>query len=300
MVQGQLFILGGKTAVVNGSSNDWIIRAADFQSVLVFDIKENKAITMATIGDPPDGTLGFSAVAAPDGTSIIIFGGHNPNATEFAPSQDVFLLDTCTLKWSKPSVGGNIPAARAGHQAVTYGNYMLVMLGYTDFNANDGHTYTNDISILDMSTWQWVDSINTQTTAPPSAQPSCRFTMPHMPDDGSDGGGDDGNELPYDPTVISNPNSSNVTAKAVGASLGVAGFLCIVGGFAFFLYRQRKDSRTPSPRWLPGALSRKAGKTQREAKANAASPINRTSQMSGADQQSQKSDTPLTSPHAVP
>lgn len=106
---------------------------------------------MATIGDPPEGTLGywkkkeykvmlkvnlflrwlrsFSAVAAPDGTSIVVFGGHNPNATEFAPSQDVFLLDTCTLKWSKPTVGGNLPAARAGHQAVTYGNYMLVMLG---------------------------------------------------------------------------------------------------------------------------------------------------------------------------
>lgn len=181
--------------------------------------------------------------------------------------------------------------------------FLTDLLGYTDFNAdlgsNDGRIYTNDISILDMSTWQWVDTIETQTVTHPPAQPSCRFTMPHMPDDGGDGGGDNGNELPYDPTVISNPNSSNVTAKAVGASLGVAGFLCIVGGFAFLLYRQRKNSRTPNPRWLPGALSRKAGKAQHNGKETRAPSVYQSSEVSQADQQSQKSTVPLTRPQAV-
>lgn len=41
----------------------------------------------------------------------------------------MFVLDTCTLSWSKPEVSGDAPVARAGHGAITYGQYMLVMLG---------------------------------------------------------------------------------------------------------------------------------------------------------------------------
>lgn len=71
---GQLFILGGKTAVRNVSDDSWIFGEADFQSVLgklamkrshpvyscdliVFDTIKHKAVTMATIGDTPDGKL---------------------------------------------------------------------------------------------------------------------------------------------------------------------------------------------------------------------------------------------------
>lgn len=66
---------------------------------------------------------------APDGKSIVVFGGLNTSATGFDSSQDVFVLDTCTLSWSKPEVSGDAPVARAGHGAITYGQYMLVMLG---------------------------------------------------------------------------------------------------------------------------------------------------------------------------
>lgn len=44
-------------------------------------------------------------------------------------SQDLFVLDVCTLSWSTPVVTGTAPSARAGHEAVSYGNYMLVMMG---------------------------------------------------------------------------------------------------------------------------------------------------------------------------
>lgn len=63
-----------------------------------------------------------------------MFGGHNISAPSgtFDGTADVYVLDTCTLTWSKPDISGTAPAARAGHGAVTYGNYMLVMFGNID------------------------------------------------------------------------------------------------------------------------------------------------------------------------
>lgn len=254
LVSGQLFILGGKTAVRNVSDDSWIFGEADFQSVLVFDTIKNKAVTMATIGDTPDGKLDFSATLAPDGKSIVVFGGINveqptddtandQDQSSHTVSQSLYVLDVCTLSWSTPMVTGTAPSARAGHEAVTYGNYMLVMMGYD----SDGN-FVNDIGILDMAKWEWVDSIPGEQDEPQAVQPDCRFTFPHMPDNGSDNGSNDGDE----PKVISNPNqSNNTTAKAVGISLGIVGFLACAGAAVFLFLRYRKNVRTPNPRWLP-------------------------------------------------
>ncbi|KAI9496511.1 hypothetical protein BDB00DRAFT_122173 [Zychaea mexicana] len=257
LVENQLFILGGKTAVVNASGDTWVTNPADFQSVLVFDTDERKAVTMATIGDTPDGRVGFSAALAPDGHSIIVFGGQD--ALTGQSTQDVFLLDTCTLQWSHPDVSGVPPSARSGHQAVTYDKYMVILMGYKDEHTGE---FADDIGVLDMSKWQWIDSLPVIQQFANAQQPNCKFTMPHMPDGdgGNNGGGGDNSGLPYDPTVISNPNQSddNTTAVALGASLGVAGFLLCAGALVFYIRRMRKNAHTPNPRWLPGALKKEA------------------------------------------
>lgn len=77
---------------------------------------------------------------APDGKSIVVFGGINveqptddtandQDQSSHTVSQSLYVLDVCTLSWSTPVVTGTAPSARAGHEAVTYGNYMLVMMG---------------------------------------------------------------------------------------------------------------------------------------------------------------------------
>lgn len=91
LVGDKLFVFGG----VALDSSDKLY--ADFQSVLVFDTVQNTALSMATIGDIPPARYGFSATPAPDGKSIVVFGGLNTSATGFDSSQDVFVLDTCTL-----------------------------------------------------------------------------------------------------------------------------------------------------------------------------------------------------------
>lgn len=47
----------------------------------------------------------------------------------FVPTQSVYVLDTCTLSWSTPNIQGTPPSARAGHEAITFGNYMIVIGG---------------------------------------------------------------------------------------------------------------------------------------------------------------------------
>ncbi|KAI7855230.1 hypothetical protein BDC45DRAFT_506906 [Circinella umbellata] len=254
IIGNQIFILGGKTAVVNASGDTWVTNPADFQSVLVFDTDEQKAVTMATIGDTPDGKVGFSAALAPDGHSIVVFGGQDTNTGQ--SSQDVYLLDTCTLRWSNPGIQGTPPSARSGHQAVTYDQYMLIIMGYKDESAGD---FAQDIGILDMTQWQWMDSLPAIQNPVEAAhqQSECKFTMPHMP--GNNGNnGDENSGLPYDPTVISNPNqfSDNTTKVALGVSFGVTGFLLLLGALGFYIRKLRKDAHTPNPRWLPSALKK--------------------------------------------
>ncbi|KAI9278960.1 hypothetical protein BDA99DRAFT_531688 [Phascolomyces articulosus] len=254
IIGNQIFILGGKTAVVNASGDTWVTYPADFQSVLVFDTDGQKAVTMATIGDTPDGKVGFSAALAPDGHSIVVFGGQDTVTGQ--SSQDVYLLDTCTLQWSNPGITGTPPSPRSGHQAVTYDHYMLILMGYNNESAGE---FASDIGILDMSTWQWIDNLPAiQESINAASKPECRFTMPHMPDSNGNGGGDGNSGLPYDPTVISNPNQSsdNSTQVALGVSFGVGGFLLIMGALVFYIRKLRKDAHTPSPRWLPDVLKK--------------------------------------------
>lgn len=71
---------------------------------------------------------------APDGKSIVLFGGQNVTSEQtFDATNDIYILDTCTLNWSRPIIKGTPPTARAGHEAVTYKNrYMIAYMGKTE------------------------------------------------------------------------------------------------------------------------------------------------------------------------
>ncbi|CAO3590027.1 unnamed protein product [Absidia cylindrospora] len=272
LLMGQLFILGGKTAIWNTSDASWIVDVADFRSVLVFDTIINASISMATINDIPQGRIRFSATIAPDGRSIVIFGGKTLEKHSFIPTNDVFMLDTCTLSWSTPNIQGTPPSARAGHEAITIGNYMIIIGGITNVDNNHTLTYANDVAILDMSTWTWVKSI------PPGAasaqqqliNPGCRFDMRISQNDNDGDGSNNGNGrteddgLPYDSTVVSNPNTNNNIALKEGLGIGFGIFgLLLCGGLFFYIRRVRRDSKTFSPRWLPTILQRSSSTRSR-------------------------------------
>ncbi|ORX56401.1 hypothetical protein DM01DRAFT_1406705 [Hesseltinella vesiculosa] len=256
LIQGQLFILGGKTAMINATTNTWIVDGADFRSVLVFDTISYNAISMATIGNIPQGLARFSAVNSPDGRSIVIFGGKVLDSV-FTPTQDVYVLDSCTLSWSRPNIQGQPPSARAGHEAIAYGQYMIVIGGIVSVQATNTSqqgivTYAQDFGILDLLSWTWVPSIPTNYSPSTVQQtPACRFDMPNYSSDSTSGNNGDG--LPYDSTVVSNPYGQTSTAlkEGLGITFGLLGVL-LLGAAAWYVRRMRKNARAINPRWLGG------------------------------------------------
>lgn len=73
----------------------------------------------------------FFFYVAPDGKSIVLFGGQSVSSDQtLNATNDVYLLDTCTLNWTHIITKGTPPVARAGHEAISFNNrYMIVMMG---------------------------------------------------------------------------------------------------------------------------------------------------------------------------
>ncbi|CEI85651.1 hypothetical protein RMCBS344292_00108 [Rhizopus microsporus] len=245
IINNQIFIMGGITYGANISKalpeGTW----ADFNSVLVYDLDSNIAATVATYGDIPPVRFGYSAVPGPDGRSIVMFGGYIPKSeADFTvASPDVYVLDTCTLAWSKKSVGGTSPPGLFAHGAASINNYMVVMMGKTSQNS-----YNPSVYILDMNNWKWVTDVDAGSLIPtnsPSAQ--CQFTIPNV------------NEvtfkpLDYDFSVIENPLAPiSDTAKKEGFGIGFTFFaLILIGiiGYYYYKRRTRKRSNPMNPRWM--------------------------------------------------
>lgn len=196
-----------------------------------------------------------------DGKSIVLFGGQNATDTQtFDATNDVYILDTCTLNWSQPVISGKPPIARAGHEAIVYGNqYMIIMMGIQNYDSNTGPIYTDETAILDMKSWTWVSHISTTTTITTITTPTCRFTFPVViPDtDGDDGGYNNNNNA----TVVSNTSKSPTTTQlAVGITFGILGFLLLSTGAIIFIMRIRRDvDAKQNPRWIPSVFKKRNG-----------------------------------------
>ena len=68
------------------------------------------------------------------GKYIYLFGGRNDNF----PCNTLFVFDTQSYKWSRPSVTGDIPAARDGHSSCVIDNCMYIFGGYEETNYQFG------------------------------------------------------------------------------------------------------------------------------------------------------------------
>ncbi|CAO0799971.1 unnamed protein product [Mucor circinelloides] len=258
LISERLFIIGGKTAVHSADSNSWVLSSGDFQSILIYDTAHHQAISMATIGDIPPARYSFSTVNGPDGKSIVLFGGQNATDTQaFDATNDIYVLDTCTLNWSQPVISGRPPIARAGHEAIVYGNqYMIVMMGIQNYDSNTGPIYTDETAILDMKSWTWVSNIPATNTMATTTTPTCRFTFPVVIPDTD---GDDGNYNNNNATVVSNTNKSPTTTQlAVGITFGILGFLLLTTGAVIFIMRIRRDvDAKQNPRWVPTVFKKR-------------------------------------------
>ncbi|CAG8664480.1 7241_t:CDS:2, partial [Ambispora gerdemannii] len=157
-----------------------------------------------------------SAVLANDRTSIIIYGGWGePNP--ITDDQALIILDTTTWTWSKPSIT-NPSLTRHAHTATLYKNYMIVAFGAHQDKFDSQIISSNFISILDISKFKWVTSIdNNQTNSLPNNQTS-------------------------NPPSSSSDNSGSRLAIIIGASAaGFVGFtILIIAGVLLYRHLDQK------------------------------------------------------------
>lgn len=241
LVNNQLFIMGGQTYGANSTTANV---EADFHSVLVYDIESNVAMSVTTMGDIPTARQSYSTALGLDGKSIVIYGGYIFDGTaNFNPvPSDVYVLDTCTLTWSKKTAGGSAPEPTLfAHGAITINNYMVVTLGKTDPSTFNDNTY-----ILDMNQWKWVSSFtNTDNTI---ASATCQFALPGITAETKFA------PFNYDYGVVVNPlanSSSDVHKKGFGIGFGLFALILVALGVYFYMRRmRRKKARTLNPRWM--------------------------------------------------
>ncbi|KAI7908016.1 uncharacterized protein BX663DRAFT_492727 [Cokeromyces recurvatus] len=249
IINNRVFIMGGLTDSANATLDRVL---ADFKSVLIYDIASNTAVSIATLGDIPDARLAYSTALGLDNRSIVIYGGyyyHGKSGLFQAASNDVYILDTCTLTWRKqPVTGTSSPGSLYGHNAVNINNYMVLLMGMTN-EVN----YNENIYILDMNQWKWVDKIDTQNRVVGDSDTialssTCQFPLPSV-------NSTDFYPLDYDFSVLDNPlrsmtsNSKNHKGLIIGLCV-TAILLLSIGGAYMYVRRIRKNARRLNPRWM--------------------------------------------------
>jgi hypothetical protein len=95
-------------------------------------------------GHVPSPRAGHTMNVLP-GERLIVFGGGNANG----PTNDLHILDTLGMTWTRPTVYGTPPSPRAGHTACTvFGAELLVFGGgYLNKVFNDLHLFSTDTGV---------------------------------------------------------------------------------------------------------------------------------------------------------
>ncbi|CAG8458290.1 13174_t:CDS:2 [Acaulospora colombiana] len=136
-----------KMVVLGGVREDGLMSMA---TVYVYDFVKLTWSNYTVTGQVPAPRRDHSAVVS--GPRIIIYGGADLNGTTIY--NDAAELDTTTWKWSaQPTI--NTPPGRFQHTATLIGANMIVGFGKTNV---DFSTADNNIYILNVINWTWVDT----------------------------------------------------------------------------------------------------------------------------------------------
>lgn len=144
-----MFVVGGETqgGLVNSVYvlNTDVDRRTDIDGDGTTELVNMMVWTLAeTSGDAPAPRKNHAAVLL--FSKLYIFGGVGEDRRRL---NDVHVLDTETLTWSRPELTGDSPDPRDSHTMTLFGPRILVFGGW------DGKNYFSDISSLDPKTGVW-------------------------------------------------------------------------------------------------------------------------------------------------
>ena len=145
-----MFVFGG------GDGKYWL------NDLLIFDLVNLEwSGPVQTQGIAPVGRLQHSAITFEK--KIFIFGGE---PDQYRQLNDIFYLDTATLTWVKPQVGGTEPSARVSTTGCLIDSKIYYFGGY------DGVHWMNDVHVFDIDSNHW-EKVQTSDYRP---RPRCRHT----------------------------------------------------------------------------------------------------------------------------
>lgn len=116
----------------------------------IFDPKKLTWETPETYGDRPISRSNHAASVI--GNKMYIFGGLLQSGTELIDSNDIHVLDTTTLYWTRIEATGDVPEPRCGHKMVTIDEKLYVFGGG---NGDNWSNKFNDLHVFDPETNVW-------------------------------------------------------------------------------------------------------------------------------------------------
>jgi N-acetylneuraminic acid mutarotase len=151
LINGKLVIFGG----FDGHGTNYNLALFDPNTRIWTQVPQS--VLRGTI--PPSRT---NHAAASVGSKMYIFGGNNNNDHgAYQVLDDLYVLDTDSMTWTRPQTTGDKPSARSGHTLTAIGT-KLYLFGGGVWNEDEGWVHKhNDIHVLDTETMHWTRPVTT-------------------------------------------------------------------------------------------------------------------------------------------
>lgn len=134
-------VVGTKLYLFGGHSGN-----KHLKDLHIFDTETQTWSEPQIFGNSPKGLRGHTASLI--GTKIYLFGGYDGRGRslkKIIPSNDLYVLNTETMRWNHPSEIDKAPVGRQRHTACVIGTKQLFIFG-----GFDGCKWLNDICVLDI------------------------------------------------------------------------------------------------------------------------------------------------------
>jgi len=143
--------IGKKMYIFGGNNNN---EAGMYQVLDDFSVLDTETLTWSkaeTTGDQPCARSGHTLTAI--GKKLYLFGGGVWNETEgwVHKFNDLYVLDTETMRWTKPSCTGAVESSTFPI-SFSVGRYLFIFGG----GSKPLHCVTNDLYVLDTASYHWI------------------------------------------------------------------------------------------------------------------------------------------------
>jgi len=142
-------VVVGKSIFIFGGSDD---KVSPLNDVHRFDTETLTWSTLDVKGNPPSVRSGHTTIAV--GNNIFLFGGarwDSRTSQWLSKSNELFIFDTVTYTWTKPSTSGRPPAVSTFAASFLLGNHIWIIGG----GRIDGDYVSDTIYLLDCVTLKW-------------------------------------------------------------------------------------------------------------------------------------------------